>query len=140
MDVSFDYPEGWEVLFDSMDIHADVVLCPPEKERIETRYRFANCLTFIAGDELLGPPNPFEGDNAVYSYFTEDVKNSSGKNYNDFRVWRSSSSKPDAILVGLYRDGLNDKLGIWQALCAKDKLPECSDIFRHVLHSLHFEH
>lgn len=139
MNVSFDHPGNWQVLYDDKSSRTDVTLCPPELERITTHYLNANCISFLYGDAHLRTPGDIEGYNPVFLSFRSDLDSFDDEAYSNYRVMHHLSQLDDYNigLVGLYRSRFN-KIGMWQSTCATDKRSDCILIFDHVLGSISF--
>ena len=138
MGISFEVPQGWDVLFDSAQ-NADPQLCPPENDRMITRIMYANCITFRTRTRLLHPNMDMDPETEVIKDFPQDVNEGSDKQYNNYRVMRPDVIRdPYESLSGLYRDGRTNMIGIWQQICRKGEGVKCVEIFRHVLDSMRF--
>lgn len=137
MHVSFDYPDGWEILNDEGQ-NINPRLCPPSKERIVTRYLYANCITFFYGQNLW-ESNELEGENPVLREFAA-VMDQTDRSFDEYKGLTANPVKTDTAvdLTALYRNGVTDMIGLWQGVCAPQEEAECSKTFEHVLHSLRF--
>ncbi|MEN9913262.1 MAG: hypothetical protein RLY66_670 [Candidatus Parcubacteria bacterium] len=140
MGVSFEYPKGWEILFDTSEYTANPVLCPPESERIEARYLYMNCITFRQGDRVRAPASEMEGDNGVFLSFSDIINPSTDKVYHQYRAMNYNPNEADFAInmAGIYRNGSADMIGMWQSMCAINNRDSCLHIFAHVLNSLIF--
>lgn len=139
MGVSFDYPDNWEILNDDRQAHADVLLCPPESERVTGLYLNVNCIAFLYGDVRLRTSGDIEGYNAVFVNFRGDVDSPEDDAYDNYRVMRHRSHLEDSAinLTGLYRSK-SDKIGMWQSTCAIETRTNCLFIFDRVLGTISF--
>lgn len=130
LNISFDTPKGWSVLYDSGEEKSTTILCPPENRRLATKVLYANCIEFLSEEDIFSI-HPWFGPTAVFSSFPSYLSTSSSRTYQNFRITAGEN------LTALYRDG-NKMLGLHQSLCAPGEDAECQRIFSHVFKSVRF--